>query len=183
MSTVAQGITAEQLLRMPRDGYRYDLIRGELRKMSPAGGYHGWTTMKLAVPLGAHVIGHDLGAIFAAETGFQLELDPDTVLAPDIAFLRKERIPPEEERKGFWVVAPDLVVEVVSPGDSAMEVDEKVQLWLELGSKVVWLVNPKRRTVTVWHADRTSRLLTENETLDGADMVPDFQIAIANIFR
>ena len=127
-------VTADELFRMPEDGYRYALVRGGLLRMTPAGFDHGAVIMNLAVPLGQHVKTGRLGVVCGAETGFVLERRPDTVLAPDIAFVRRERIPAAGRPRTFWDGPPDLAVEVRSPGDTRKEVAEKVAAWLASGT-------------------------------------------------
>jgi len=175
-------MTADELLAMPDDGYRYELIEGELRRMSPAGDEHGRVGMELAIPLGSHVKQNKLGKLYLAETGFLIKTDPDTVRAPDIAFVRIERIAQEPGVKGYRGGAPDLAVEVVSPGDTVSEVEQKVAEWLEGGARMVWVVSPRLRTVTVYRSLTDIVTLTENDKLDGADVVPSFQMNIAEIF-
>ncbi len=133
-------------------------------------------------PLDNHVSAHRLGVVCAAETGFLLAQNPDTVRAPDIAFVRRERIEKAGEVKGYWVGAPDLAVEVTSPGDTIREVEAKVAQWLEAGARMVWVVSSKLRTVTVYRSLTDIVVLTEKDTLDGGDVVPGFQMRVAEIF-
>ena len=167
---------------MPGDGFRYELVRGELKKMSPAGSEHGVVIIRLAKLLAIHVDDRQLGLVFGAETGFVIEHDPDTVRAPDVSFVAKQRIPAEGIPKKFWPGAPDLAVEVVSPGDSVSEVDDKVADWLRCGTQLVWVVNPKWRNVTVYRSSADIRTLTENDELEGEDVVPGFRCRVADIF-
>ena len=175
-------MTADELLKLPRGRFRYELIKGELRTMSPAGDEHGIVIMKLAVPLGHHVQSHNLGVMYGAETGFKIATNPDTVRAPDIAFITRERIEQTGVYKGFRPGAPDLAVEVLSPGDTAEEVEEKTAEWLAAGARAVWIVSPKRRTVTVYRSLKNIELLTEQDELDGGDVVPGFRCRVAEIF-
>lgn len=181
MSTTTP-VTADQLLRMPDDGYRYELVAGELRKMVPAGWRHGATGGRLQGWLARHVQEQELGRIFLADTGFLLARDPDTVRAPDIAFIRQDHLPAREPEEAFWPGAPDLVVEVVSPGDTLGEVDDKVKMWLDSGAAMVWVVNPKWKSVTVYRSATQIKTLTENDQLDGEDVVPGFRCRIGEIF-
>src|SRR5437868_14984892 len=114
MSTTIQTMTADELFLMKDDGFRYDLVKGELRKMSPAGGEHGAIIVRLTVALGQYVEENDLGVVFGAETGFKLASNPDTVLGPDVAFVSNEKIPPTGIPVAYWQGAPDLAVEVIS---------------------------------------------------------------------
>jgi len=125
MSTVVQSITAVELLNMPDDGFRYELIRGELKKMPPPGHVHGRVAMKFGWRLAQHVETKNLGNVYAAETGFLLETDPDTVRAPDCAFVSRDRLAAIGDVEGYLPGAPDLAVEVISPGDTYTEVEEK----------------------------------------------------------
>jgi Uma2 family endonuclease len=181
-ATLTKPMTADELLAIPDDGYRYELIEGELRRMSPAGDEHGLVGMELAIPLGSHIKKNKLGKLYLAETGFLIGTNPDTVRAPDIAFVRMERIKETPGLKGYRLGAPDLVVEVVSPGDTVSEVEEKVSEWLEAGARMVWVVSPKLHTVTVYRSLTDIVTLTEKDTLVGGDVVPGFQIRIAEIF-
>ena len=181
-ATLTKPVTANELLEMPDDGYRYELIEGELRRMSPAGDEHGRVGMELAIPLGSHVKQNKLGKLYLAETGFLIKTNPDTVRAPDIAFVRIERIAQGPGVKGYRVGAPDLAVEVVSPGDTVSEVEEKVAEWLEGGARMVWVVSPKLHTVTVYRSLIDIVTLTEKDKLDGGDVVPGFQMNVAEVF-
>jgi Uma2 family endonuclease len=184
MSTRVQTrlVTAEELLRMPEDGFRYELVGGELRKMTPAGGRHGRIAHEAGRSLGNHVAAHDLGAVYAAETGFKLATDPDTVRAPDVSFVRKERAEAMRDLEGYLPGAPDLAIEVISPGDSFSEVEEKVLEWLDAGTRMVVVMNPRRRTATVYRSREKIRVLNEDDVLDGADVVPGWRLALRELF-
>ncbi len=175
-------MTADELQAMPDDGFRYELVKGELQRMAPTGFEHGIRTIELTTPLHSHVKAHKLGVVCAAETGFLLSQNPDTVRAPDIAFISRERVEKVEEVKNYWIGAPDLAVEVISPGETMREVEEKVAEWLEAGARMVWVVTPKLRTVTVYRSLTDIVVLTGKDTLDGGEVVPGFQIDIAEIF-
>lgn len=183
MSSVTEKLTtAEELLRLPRGNFRYELVEGELKKMSPTGQEHGRITVRLTVPLAQHVQDHRLGEVYAAETGFKLKSNPDTVRAADIAFVRQNRLDLIGKTEGYWPGAPDLIVEVTSPSDRVSQVEKKVMEWLEFGSGLVWVVSPKLRTVTVYRSLTDIVVLTERDNLDGSDVIPGFQISIAKIF-
>lgn len=182
MAIVHQLVTADELLRMPDDGFRYELVQGELRRMSPAGFQHGRLIMNIATPLDQHVRTHKLGVVCAAETGFLLTSDPDTVRAADVAFIRQEHIEQAAEPEGYWPGAPDLAVEVVSPNDLYTEVDEKVTDWLEAGTRMVVIINPRKRTVTVYRSLLQIVVLREQDLLDGGEVVPGWSLPIADIF-
>jgi Uma2 family endonuclease len=176
--------TAEELLRMPDDGFRYELVRGELRKMPPAGSEHGVIAMDIGVSLGNHVKANRLGRVYAAETGFLLASDPDTVRAPDVAFVSRERVEEAGRVAGYWPGAPDLVVEVVSPNDTHAQVTEKALAWLEAGCRMVLVADPERRVVTVYRSRSEIRILTAEagDVIDGGDVVPGWKLPVAELF-
>jgi Uma2 family endonuclease len=182
MDVIRQQVAADELLHIPDDGFRYELVRGELRRMNPAGNMHGRVAMSFAWRLAQYVEGNRLGVVYAAETGFKLATDPDTVRAPDVAFVRRVRVEAIGEVEGFWPGAPDLAVEVVSPGDAFAEVEEKVFDWLDAGTKMVVVVNPRQRSATVYKSTTDITVLAEADVLDGGDVVPGFELALREIF-
>jgi Uma2 family endonuclease len=133
MNVAIKSVTADELLYMPDDGFRYELIKGELIKIAPPGGEHGVVTSSVNVLLARHVKARRLGVVFGGDTGFQLTSNPDTVLAPDVAFVRQSRIPPDGVPKGYWPGPPDLAVEIPSPWDTLKEAKEKVEKCLAPG--------------------------------------------------
>ena len=182
MTTTLRRSTASELYAMPDDGFCYELVKGELRQMSPAGSEHGAIVVNITGLLWQHVKSNGLGVCFAAETGFKIASDPDTVRAPDVAFVRRERIPETGIPKNFWAIAPDLAVEVVSPGDTYGEMEEKVEDWLAAGARAVWVVNPKLRSVTVYRSPTDVARLSEADELGGGEVVPGFRCKVSEIF-
>jgi Uma2 family endonuclease len=176
----APAMTAQQLLDLPDDGMRHELVEGTLRTMTPAGGEHGRIGARLLVRVGVFVESRRLGDVFTAETGFWTRRDPDTVRAPDVAFVRSERVP-ETRVPGFVPVVPDLVAEVVSPNDRAVEVASKALAWLDAGVRLVWVVDPENRTVTV-HGPDGVRVLRGADVLDGADVLPSFALPLDELW-
>ena len=174
-------MTAEQLLQLPDDGMRHELVEGELRTMAPAGARHGLIAAALLVRVGSFVEERRSGAVLAAETGFRLRRDPDTVRAPDVAFVRADRLA-EAEVPGFAELAPDLVAEVVSPNDRAAEVTGKALAWLDAGVRLVWVVDPEIRTVTVYRRDGVT-VLRAGDVLDGEDVLPGFVLPLPELWR
>ncbi len=182
MSTTTNLVTAEQLFEMGKHSH-YELIRGELRKMSPTRLPHGLVTGNLTVLLGHYVRTNRLGAVCGAETGFVLNLDPDIVLAPDVAFIRRERLPKGPRLPRTRDEAPDLAVEVMSPGDTSRSMEEKAHGWLAAGTAMVWVGDPQKETLTVYRKDREPRVLQGDDQLTGEDVVPGFAIRVAEIFQ
>ena len=181
MATTTQPMTAQELLNMPDDGFRYELVRGELRKMPPAGHVHGEYAMFIGSSLVAHVKANGLGKVYAAETGFQLE--SDHVRAPDAAFVRRERAEAVRGTSGFFPGPPDVAVEVISPTDRYTEVEEKVADWLGAGALAVIVIDPRRRTVKVHRSPTDTVLLAEDDVLQVDDAIPGWQIPISDIFE
>jgi Uma2 family endonuclease len=179
MLTTERITTAEQLLAANLQ--HCELIGGELFMMSPAGFDHGRFASRIVAALENYVTRRRLGVVATAETGFQIAHDPDTVRAPDVAFVRSDRIPPGGV-KGFFQGPPDLAVEVVSPGDRAREVVAKVQDWLQAGCSLVWVVDPESLTVAVHRSDKEPAVLTTADTIAGGDVLPEFSVPVAEIF-
>ena len=183
MRTLKKLFTAEELFHLPTVGRRLELVKGKVYEMAPAGGRHGYTAMNTGIIMGGHVRANGLGRVFAAETGFILRRDPDTVRAPDVAFVAQSRLPVDEIPDSFIELVPDLVVEVVSPGDTRREVQEKIEDWLRAGVSLVWAVYPVTRTATVFRSLDDITHLTERDFLDGEDVVPGFTCPLAELFR
>ena len=180
MSPPSALMTADELLRTSMPDKRTELVRGVLIVREPAGSTHGRVAMNLGIELGVHVKATGAGQVFAAETGFKLATNPDTVRAPDIAFVRRERMPPPDWA-GYPALAPDLVVEVLSPGDRPGEVLAKVADWLSAGVRLVWVVDPERRLARVYRHDGSETIVTADGALDGEDVLPGFTCPLASI--
>ena len=173
-------VTAEELLTLSIPDKRVELVRGMLVVREPAGYAHGRVAMNLAVRLATYVEGARAGQVFAAETGFTLARGPDTVRAPDIAFVRRDRLP-DPATQGFPELAPDLVVEVLSPGDRPGEVLAKVADWLTAGTRLVWTVDPQRRMARIYRHDGSETVVTAEGALDGEDVLPGFTCSLVSI--
>lgn len=179
MSTVT-AITAEELYRRSGDGGRYELVAGELRMMSPSGWRHGEIVGNLHGLLWHFISQHDLGSIFGAETGFLISRDPDTVRAPDIAFIAKANLPAARPAQAYWPGAPDLAVEVLSPSDTADAVAIKIASWLTAGA-TVWKVDPDHESITV-HTMTGVKIFSGSEQLLGDPVVTGFSCSLDEIF-
>ncbi len=176
----AGSMTAEELLELNLPNKRTELVRGRLVVREPAGYEHGRVAARILGRLAAHVYTTGSGELLAAETGFTLHRRPDTVRAPDVAYLRADRTPAPGTR-GFPELAPDLAVEVRSPDDSRRELAEKVADWLAAGARVVWVVDPRARTLVVHEADQAPRTLGEGDTLTGGDVLPGFSVVVRDL--
>ena len=184
MTTRTGPVTAEQLLGRPDDDRRYELVGGELREMAPAGNRHGYLALEVGSELRNYVKANKLGRTYTAETGFKIASDPDTVRAPDAAFVDQERLDEVGEVEGYWPGAPDLAVEVVSPNDVHTEVVEKALSWLEAGCRMVLVADPVQRAVTVYRSVDDIRILRAEteDTVDGGDVVPGWELSLAELF-
>ncbi len=181
MATATRLLTAEDVFNLPSD-LRCELIDGVLIEMSPPGPEHGMIAATIARFLGNHAVSQRLGIVFG-EAGFILRRGPDTVRAPDAAFIRAERVPPTGPPKTFWETAPDLIVEVVSPNDTPAEVQAKIHTWIEAGVQLAWVVYPATHRVVVVRSLQERVELTEEDTLSGEDVLPGFMCAVHEIFR
>jgi Uma2 family endonuclease len=177
----ARPVTADELLRLPRGRERHELVHGELRTMSPAGHEHGWIALRFGRLLGAHVDALALGRAYGAETGFLLRRDPDTVLAPDAAFVRKDRLAALPHR-GYFPGAPDCAVEVRSPDDSPQRVAAKARTWRAHGCALVFTVDPESRSATVWRRDVAPVVVGASGTISAGDVVPGFTLRLSELF-
>jgi len=173
-------LTAEALLHTSVPNKQVELVRGVLIVREPPGYLHGDIAAQLAKLLAVYVDDRGLGRVLAAETGFKLQSNPDTVRAPDVAFVRRERVPVSRPT-GYLPFAPDLVVEVLWPSDRPGETLGKVGDCLEAGTRIVWVIDPERGVVRVYRHDGTESVLSEADTLDGEDVLPGFACSLATI--
>ena len=173
--------TAEQLLELHEPGCRHELVRGELRRMSPAGDWHGSVAAEMCYLLRHHVRPRQLGRVYGAETGFWLEHDPDTVRAPDVAFVVADRVR-ARCTPGYFDGPPDLAVEVTSPNDSYAEVHEKALFWIACGTRLVWVVEPVAARVTVYRPGGSQQVLRSEDELSGDDVLPGFVVRVLELF-
>ncbi|HEY4690908.1 MAG TPA: Uma2 family endonuclease [Anaerolineae bacterium] len=183
MAVQVQLMTAEELERMPHGDKRVELVKGERVEMPPAGSEHGEIAGNVFAALHAFVRQHHLGKTYAAETGFILSRNPDTVRAPDAAFVSTERAALQTRKEGFFEGAPDLAVEVVSPTDMDEDVEEKVLDYLRAGTRLVWVARPRTKTISAYRSLTNIRVLTLQDTLDGGDILPGFAVPVKEIFE
>ena len=178
----AKLLTADDLLRLDAEGVRGELIRGELSETTPTGHQHGKIVMNLGAELRNFVKPRKLGTLVASDSGVLLERDPDTVREPDVAFFSAEKIPLDADIPGYAEDVPDLVAEVVSPGDSRTAVNDKALMWLRYGARLVWVVRPDARAVDVHREGSPVVALGESDALDGMDVIPGFSCPVRDIF-
>jgi Uma2 family endonuclease len=177
-------ITDEDLLRLPRDGRKRELVDGEIR-VSPAGGRHGQISVELLVRIHAFVRERRLGVVFDSSTGFRIagrKAGQQDVRSPDISFVKAGRIPDDHAPAGFIELAPDLAVEILSPDDRRREVLEKVGEFLDAGTRLVWVLDPEPRTAAAYRSLTDIRRLGPSDSLEGEDVLPGFACALADIF-
>ena len=174
--------TAEQLFRAPDCGNRLELVRGVLIVMSPAGSEHGWIAARILTQMANHVEASRLGRVYAAETGFLIEVNPDTVRAPDAAFVSHERLESAPPSSSYLQVAPDLVVEVVSPNDTSTEVESKAEQWLEAGSSIVLVADPTNQTLRVYRSKSQIEVLHSGDEFSCGDVCGNWEISVDEIF-
>ena len=175
-------MTGEEFWRLPENGTRRALVRGEVVEEMPPGGLHGIVALEIGVRLREWSRGVSGGAA-GVESGFYLERDPDTVRGPDVFYVSPDRVPDEDVPEAFWTVAPDLAVEVVSNSESANDVREKVRDYLAAGTPLVWVVYPRTREVVIHTPDGLARTYDEGSALQGFEVLPDFSCTVSELFR
>ena len=182
MTTKPKLMTAEELLAMPRgDGRKYELIRGVLMEKVTTGDPHALVVAMIAAILNLFVGPRNLGGVRAGEPGYLLEVGPDTVRAPDVSWIAPGRVP--ARTRGYPSLAPDLAVEVKSPSNSRPEMRRKAEMWLSFGTRLVWVADPDTTTITVYRPDAEPVELSEDDTIDGGDLLPDFTAPVWSLFR
>ncbi len=175
-------LTAEDLLELSSQGVRGELIRGVLCETMPAGMEHGEIAVALSSELRRYVRPLRLGRVVGSDAGVLLQRGPDTVREPDVYFISAERLPIDERVQGYLEVVPEIVAEVISPGDSQRDVNDKTRMWLSHGVVLVWEIYPEERAIVVNNAEGPPVTLTEDDTLDGGDVLPGFRCPLRDIF-
>ena len=173
-------LTIEEFERLPDDGWRMELVRGQLVREPPAGFEHGGIALRIGSRLLRFVDENALGMVVGTDSGFVLADEPPTVRAPDVAFVREDRL--DFDRTRFAPLAPDLAVEVLSPSNTMSEIHDKILDYLDAGSSLVWVVDPQSRTVTTYRSREEIRLIQADGEIDGADVLPGFRCKVAELF-
>ncbi len=176
--------TVEDLWLLADDENSYELVRGDLLMMTPASTIHGRYAMRLGASLSIYAEEHNLGEVYSAEAAFELQPPPQRVVrAPDVAFVSKARILPPEQEEGFWPIAPDLVIEIVSPSESQKEIREKIRDYFAAGTRLMWLVYPDEQLVEELRSPTALRQLVVDDNLEGGEVIPGFSYSLRQLFR
>ena len=173
-------LTAVELLALPDDDYRYELVRGKLIRMPPPGSRHGRAVARVTIRLGHFIETHNLGTILS-ESGYHLEWDPDTVRAPDVSFISAERLPPDGFPHSYPTLAPDLAVEVLSPSERPGAGREKMRDYFAAGTRLVWEIDPAQRTITVYRSTHDGTTLAATDEVTGAGVLPGFVCRVGEL--
>jgi Uma2 family endonuclease len=182
MATPKTLLTAEDLYSMPENGAGYELVNGELIEVTPPGWDHGVVVGNGAIIIGTFVKERGLGWLAAGDPGIVLRRAPDTVRGPDVAFISYERLPAGQSVPGYTEIVPDFVIEVVSPSDTAREVQAKTREWLDAGVRLVWLMYPENRSIVAWRGLERGHTYTETDTIDAEPVLPGFLSPVAAFF-
>lgn len=180
--TKTEIMSASQLFSAPDDGNRLELVKGILIVMSPAGSEHGRIASRILIRLGTHVEANDLGETFAAETGFMIESNPDTVRAPDAAYISHARMSTVDDTSVYLPLAPDLVIEVVSSSDSSSDVEAKVEQWLGAGTLIVLVADPKNKTLRVYRTKSEILVLHSGDVFSSGEVCVGWTLAVDDVF-
>jgi Uma2 family endonuclease len=175
-------LTAEDLLNLRDDGYRYELEWGVLRRMPPPSVRHGRIMSRVCFHMEAYADESGAGVVFA-NGGVIVEQGPDVVRGPDVAFVTTSRLPPDWDFSGYLPFGPDLAIEIISPSEEQHDIEKKIAEYFAAGTRLVWLFDPETRTVTARRPDGSARVDVEGEEVDGEDVLPGFRLAVAEIFR
>ena len=177
----ARLVTADELLRLSKDEFYGELIRGELCEEVPPGFRHEKIVAELIAMLLMFVRTERLGSVVGG-SGVWTERDPDTVRAPDVQFYTAQRLPLDDQTTGYIEIAPDLVVEVRSPNDSLAKLRDKANMWIDVGVRIVWVVIPEQRIIEMYRPEHEPMALSGDDQLDGLDVLPGFSCSLDSIF-
>ena len=177
-----QLLTAQEYWLLPENGMQRALVRGEVYETMPPGGRHGLIAAILSMLLRLWAKNGPHGCV-GVESGFLLKRAPDTVRGPDVFYIRADRIPSAGIPEGFWMIAPDLAVEVVSPNETAEDVREKVRDYLAAGTPLVWVIYPRTQEVVAHTLDGLARTYSRDHTLDAPTILPGFTCDVKALFE
>jgi Uma2 family endonuclease len=179
----AKTLTVEEYaaLPAPADGSQTELVRGEVVTVSPPSFVHGWVQVQVCFAVESYARATKSGRV-TVECGVLTELGPDTVRGPDVAFWSFTRLPLDQTPVVFANLAPDLVAEVVSPSNTRKQIAAKVREFFSRGVRLIWVVDPDERTVTIYRKPGDGQVLWEDATLSGGDVLPGFSCAVSEFF-
>jgi Uma2 family endonuclease len=176
-----QFVTPEQLAAMP-NRKDFELVDGELVERH-MGNKSNWVATRIATLLSVYVDEHNLGWVFTSEAGYRLDPNhPNTLRKPDVSFVRFGRLPNEEPSDAYDNLAPDWAIEVVSPGDTVLELEEKIEEYLTAGVRLVWVINPDRKVVKVYAPGHPIAEFRNSDELTGDDVMPKFRCQVSSLF-
>jgi Uma2 family endonuclease len=181
--TAERLMTADELLALPDAGSeQYELVKGRLIRLCPASAYSSIVAGNVLIDMGTFVRQHGHGVCFGADAGFKLSSDPDTVRSPDVSFVRTEHVPEGGiPRRGYWEGAPDLAVEVLSPSNRPSEMYRRIADLLDAGTRLIWMIDPERRTATIIRSSGVNLTIDEDGVLDGEDVLPGFRLSLRDV--
>ncbi len=181
VDVAAEGlITGEELAEMGDIG-RCELVEGALMMRSPTGWRHGRYEARFGYILQNFIEENPLGEIFVGEVGIYTRRDPDTIRGADVLFISHERLA-QVQARSFLDVAPELIIEVMSPDDRWSEVKQKLKEYFAIGVTIVWVADPTDKTISIYRSLTDVRILSENEVITGEDVLPDFKVNVAEFF-
>jgi Uma2 family endonuclease len=181
-TTVEKPVTVEDFYEIAFEGFRGELVGGELKETMPTSILHGIIAGRIAIILGFFVLQNKLGEVLTAETGFRLFVDKKTVRVPDVSFLSNEKLAEIKNVNKFYDGTPDLAIEVISPSETYNDVQGKLEDYLSAGVKMVWIIRPENKIVTTYRTLSDFKILRENEELNGEDLLPNFKCNLTDIF-
>lgn len=181
-TTVEKPVTVEDFYEIAFEGFRGELVGGELKETMPTSVLHGIIAGRIAIILGFFVLQNKLGEVLTAETGFRLFVDKKTVRVPDVSFLSNEKLAEIKNVNKFYDGTPDLAIEVISPSETYNDVQGKLEDYLSAGVKMVWIIRPENKIVTTYRTLSDFKILRENEELNGEDLLPNFKCNLTDIF-
>lgn len=176
-------ITADEYLYMPnpRNGSKQELVKGVIVTMAQPGFQHGEVQVNSSFLLKTYARAFNAGRV-VTETGVITQENPDTVRGPDVSFYSMDKIPKDQQPKGYLLIPPDLILEILSPGNRSKEIRRKIEEYFARGVRMVWVIDPEERTVMVYRSVDEARLLHESATLTAEDLLPGFSCKVAEFF-
>jgi len=183
MDAIKKQLNADDLMSLPDNGKRYELIEGELVEMSPTSNEHGFIELNVAYLIRTYLKQNPTGRAGVGEVGFRTRKDDKTVRAADAYFISYERLPKGSSTQGFSDIAPEVVIEVISPSDRTGDIADKTQEWLDFGVLMVWNIYPRQKSIHIFQPDQKPLVLFEDDRVDGGKILPDFSMKVSELFE